>query len=44
VLEKDLDLFTGLGRFLEFIEWNGAFGLEADIEDDGALGDPGPST
>ncbi len=41
VLQEDLDLIAFLERFgiLEFVERNGAFGLEADVEDDRVVGD-----
>ena len=41
VLEEDLDLVAFLERLgvLELVEGNGAFGLEADVEDDGVVGD-----
>jgi hypothetical protein len=39
VLEEDLDLVPFLGELLELVERNGSLGLEADVEDDGVLGD-----
>ncbi len=39
VLEEDLDFIARAGEFLEFVQGHGALGLEADIQDDGALGD-----
>ena len=42
VLQEDFDLIPFLERLgiLELVERNGAFGLEADVEDDRVVGDP----